>query len=116
MNEFLLIFRRDYTTAESQPSLEELNEHLIRWQEWFGDLARTDKLARQLQRWDGKGRVIGKDKTVSNGPYTEIKESIGGLIIIRATDYQEAEEIAKGCPIFELGGNVEIRMGGLNRE
>lgn len=115
MNEFLLIFRRDYRTEELQPTLEELDQHLSKWQEWFGSLASSDQLARQLQRWDSAGKVIGKDRQVINGPYAEIKESIGGLIIIRAADYAEAAEIAKSCPIFDLGGNVEIRMGGLNR-
>ena len=116
MNEFLLIFRRDYLTEELQPTLEELDQHLLKWQKWFADLALSDQLARQLQRWDGKGKVIGKDKQVMCGPYTESRESIGGLIIIRAADYHEAVQIASGCPIFELGGNVEIRMGGVNRE
>jgi len=116
MNEFLLIFRRDYLTQDLQPTFEQLDRHLQRWQEWFSLLATEDRLARQLQRWDVNGKVISKSGQVSEGPYTEVKESIGGLIIIRADDYSQAVEIAKGCPIFELGGNVEIRMGGLNRE
>jgi len=116
MNEFLLIFRRNYLTNGYQPTFEQLDQHLARWQEWFSQLATQDRLARQLQRWDGNGKVITKDKTVKDGPYMELKESIGGLVIIRAIDYQEAIDIAMGCPILELGGNVEIRMGGVNRE
>ncbi|RBQ06764.1 YciI family protein [Pedobacter miscanthi] len=115
MNEFLLIFRRDYQTSSRQPPLEQLEDHLARWQSWFSELASSDKLARQLQRWDGQGRIITKDRIVSPGPYVELKESVGGLLIIKADDYAEAVEIARACPIFELGGNVEIRMGGLNR-
>jgi hypothetical protein len=46
---------------------------------------------------------------VINGPYAEIKEAIGGMIFVKAADYDEAAEIAKGCPILEAGGNVEIR-------
>lgn len=110
MNEFLLIFRRDFTTKEIQPSPEELQQHLKSWQEWFGNIAAQDKLARPLQRWDGIGKIVTNSKGVTNGPYAEIKESIGGLIIIKAKDYDEASEIAKGCPVLQLGGNVEIRM------
>lgn len=110
MNEFLLIFRRDFTTQEVQPSPEELQQHLKSWQEWFGSIASQDKLARPLQRWDGAGKIVNNSKGVTNGPYAEIKESIGGLIIIKAKDYDEATEIAKGCPVLQLGGNVEIRM------
>lgn len=109
MNEFLLIFRRDYTTKEVQPSPEELQQHLQQFQTWFGELAAQDKLARKLQRWDGQGTIVDS-KGITNGPYAEIKESIGGLIIIKAKDYDEAAAIAKGSPILQLGGTVEIRM------
>ena len=110
MNEFLLIFRRDFTTKELQPSPEELQASIKTWQDWFGGIAAQNKLARPLQRWDGVGKVVKHNKSLTNGPYAEIKETIGGLIIIRALDYDEASEIAKGCPILQLGGNVEIRM------
>jgi len=116
MNEFLLIFRRDYLTNEKQPTPEQMEAHLVRWQEWFRTLAAGDHLARQLQRWDNIGKLIHSDGKAAGGPYTEIKESIGGIIIIWASHYDEAIETAKGCPIYELGGNVEIRMGGLSRE
>ena len=46
---------------------------------------------------------------VTNGPYAEIKEILGGLSIIRAESMEEAAEIAKNCPILSVGGNVEVR-------
>lgn len=110
MNEFLLIFRRDFVTKETQPSPEELQQHLQQWQNWLGSLAAQDKLARPLQRWDGKGKLVNSGKGITDGPFVEIKESIGGLIIIKAKDYEEAAEIAQGCPVLNFGGNVEIRM------
>ncbi len=110
MNEFLLIFRRDFKTKETQPSPEELQQHLQQWQNWFGSLASQDKLARPLQRWDGQGKLVNSNKGITDGPFVEIKESIGGLIIIKAKDYDEAAEIAQGCPVLNFGGNVEIRM------
>jgi len=110
MNEFLLIFRRDFSTKEDRPSPEQLQNSLERWQDWFGGIAAQNKLARPLQRWDGKGKVVKPTKVVTDGPYAEIKESIGGMIFVKAEDYDEAAEIAKGCPILDLGGNVEIRM------
>ncbi|MNY83060.1 YCII-related domain protein [compost metagenome] len=54
--------------------------------------------------------MVKSDKHVINGPFVEIKESIGGLVIIKAESYEDAVEIAQGCPILEFGGNVEIRM------
>jgi len=111
MKEFLFLFRRDFNTRENQPTPEELKMHLDHWQEWFGRLAEQGILARPPQQWDGQGRIVSQGKSVVNGPYAEIKESIGGMIIIKAADYEAAEKIAMGCPILELGGTVEIRMG-----
>ncbi|MEJ2902496.1 YciI family protein [Pedobacter panaciterrae] len=110
MNDFLLIFRRDFTNKDAQPSPEELQNSIKAWQNWFGGIAAQNKLSRPLQRWDIAGKVVKSNKHVINGPFVEIKESIGGLIIVRAENYEEAVEIAQSCPILELGGNVEIRM------
>jgi hypothetical protein len=46
---------------------------------------------------------------IADGPYTEIKESIGGYSIIKAGSLDEATEISKGCPVFLNGGSVEVR-------
>lgn len=109
MEEFLLIFRRDFTSKEEQPSPAQMQNHLNKWQEWFKNLTIEDKLSRPLQRWDRDGKIVMQGKHVINGPYAEIKESIGGMIFVKAGNYDEAVEIAHGCPILEFGGNVEIR-------
>ena len=110
MKEFLFLFRRDFTTREKQPTPEEFKAHLDRWHEWLGNLAEQGILARPVQQWDAEGRVVSQGKSVVNGPYAEIKESIGGMILIKAADYEVAEKIAMCCPILELDGTVEIRM------
>jgi hypothetical protein len=72
-------------------------------------IAAQNKLVGPPKRWDGDGRII-KQNTVINGTYAEIKESIGGLFIIRAENYDDTVEIAKGCPILQWGATVEVRM------
>lgn len=116
MNDFLLIFRRDFTSKEAQPSPEQMQSSVNEWKNWFGGIAAQNKLARPLQRWDLDGKVVKPNKHVTNGPFVEIKESIGGLIIIKANDYDEAVEIAQGCPILKLGGTVEVRMATSSEE
>ena len=54
--------------------------------------------------------VSGANKTVTDGPYTEGKEVVGGFFIINANSLDEAAEIAKGCPDFEQGGSVQVRQ------
>jgi len=67
-------------------------------------------LAAKPRRWDTDGRVVKQNNAVNNGPYSEKKESIGGLVLIKAKDYDEAVAIAKECPIVQYGAIVEVRM------
>ena len=110
MNEFLLIFRRDYTTKALQPTAEQLQIHLKHWDDWFAYLTDKDILARPVKKLDAGGVLLGNN-TETNGPYRKMNESIGGFIIIKATDYEAAIKIAEGCPVLELGGSVEVRLG-----
>lgn len=48
-------------------------------------------------------------EAVVDGPFAETKESVGGYYLITAADLDEAAMIAKGCPILETGGLVEVR-------
>jgi hypothetical protein len=107
MNEFFLVFHRD---DEIQPSPERIQIYLKTWQQWLVSLAAQNILASQLKRWDIKGRVLNHEKKVTESAYTELNRAIDGIISVYATDYEEAKEIARGCPVLELGGIVEIRM------
>jgi hypothetical protein len=109
MNEFLLVIHRDLKSKDASPSPEQMQAAIKPFQDWIGGIAAQNKLVGSPKRWDGDGRVI-KQNTVINGPYAEIKESIGGLFLIRAEDYDDAVEIAKGCPVLQWGATVEVRM------
>jgi hypothetical protein len=108
MSEFLLVFRRDYQTPELQPSTEQRREHLKHWADWFRSLAAQNKLAHPVQRLDSEGKVL-TGQQVASGPFTACQNSVGNLVLLRARDYQEAVELAQGCPVLDLGGTVEIR-------
>ncbi len=53
--------------------------------------------------------VSGTKKTVTDAPFGEANEIIGGCTIVQAKDITEAVEIAKGCPILESHANIEVR-------
>ena len=110
MNEFLLVFRSNYNTKKV-PVTEQIKLHLKHWDDWLDNLAAQNILARPFQCIDAQGIIVSPDSTATSGPYIELKESIAGLIVIKANDYEEALKIAQGCPILEVGGNVEIRLG-----
>jgi len=46
---------------------------------------------------------------VTDGPFAEAKDLVGGYTLIEAKDLAEAAELSKGCPIFERNGFVEVR-------
>jgi hypothetical protein len=109
MNDFAIIIHRDLVSKEASPSPEQMQAAIKPFQDWIGSIAAQNKLVAPPKRWETNGRVI-KGNSVTNGPYAEIKESVGGIILIRAVDYDEAVEIAKGCPILDWGATVEVRM------
>jgi hypothetical protein len=109
MSEYLLIFRggkgldRDVTT-------EEWRDDMKKWMEWMGSLSEKGKLGpSQPLKPDGKV-VKGTAKLVTDGPFMEGKEMVGGYLICKAENYDEALEISKGCPILLVdSGSVEVR-------
>ncbi len=109
MKEFLLIFRRDATPLETVLSPDQMQAMMKPWQDWMGSIAAQNKLVDAGNRLESEGRVVKSDKLVTNGPYVEIKEAIGGYTIIKAKSLDEAAEISKSCPILNMGGNVEVR-------
>jgi hypothetical protein len=84
---------------------------MARWQAWFKDMTEKGQLKnRGLPLDRSSGRVVGpKKKTVTDGPYVESKEVVGGFSIIEARDLARAADIASGCPILDIGGSVEVR-------
>ncbi|MCW3071247.1 MAG: transcription initiation protein [Bacteroidetes bacterium] len=108
MKEFLLIFR-NASGQQSQMSPEQLQAMMKPWQDWMGGIAAQNKLVSPGNRLEADGRVVKPDNVVTNGPYVEIKEAVGGYIIIRAASLDEAAAISKGCPILTVGGTVEVR-------
>jgi hypothetical protein len=110
MKEFLLIYRRE-AAAESgaQWSPERIQALMKPWADWLGSLAAQNKLVDRGNRLDGDGSVVKPENVITNGPYVEMKEAVGGYSIIKAKDLKEAAELAKGCPILTVGGSVEVR-------
>ena len=79
------------------------------WQDWMGSLAAQNKLADRGNRLQVDGRVLKPENVITNGPYVEVKEALGGYIVVWAASLDEAAQLAKGCPIIAAGGSVEIR-------
>ena len=109
MKEFLMVFRRDPEISEGPLSPEQLQAIMKPWQDWMGSIAAQNKLVSSGNRLAPEGRVVKPDNVITNGPYVEVKEAVGGYIIVKANSLDEATALADGCPILARGGNVEVR-------
>lgn len=107
MSEFMMIFRHT-PNLEHQPTPEEIQESIKQWQDWIGGIAAQGKFV-STSRLGYEGKTLQPNKVVTDGPYAEIKEIIGGNIVVKASSLEEALQMAEGCPVLQYGGNVEIR-------
>src|ERR1044072_1554359 len=99
MKEFLLVFRREATPG-SQLSPEQIQQMMKPWQDWIGSIAAQNKLIDRGNRLEAVGKVVKPNNVITNGPYVEMKEAVGGYTLIKANDLDDATAIAKSCPIF----------------
>jgi hypothetical protein len=111
MKDFLLIYRTDENTMNALPkrSPEEMQVSMKRWMDWIGGIAAQNKLTDRGNRLAASGKVVKTGDVIADGPYTEIKECIIGYSIVKTTSIEAAAELAKGCPVLAIGGNVEVR-------
>jgi len=110
MSEFVLLYRNTLEARRDSHSPEKAQQTMKKWRTWFDDMTRKGCLKNIGQPLDDAGKVVGgKTKMVTDGPYAETKDVIGGYSLIEAGSLDEAAKIAAGCPIIENGGSVEVR-------
>jgi hypothetical protein len=109
MANFMYLFRGNQTALRSM-SPEQMQQTMKKWMDWKDTLEKNGHIKQLGERLDGTGKVVrGKSKAVTDGPYVEAKDSIGGYMLVEAKNMDQAVELAKGCPILESDGTVEIR-------
>jgi hypothetical protein len=108
MAKFLFIYR-NVKESYGTMSPEEMQQMLQKWSTWISG---GIKAGWMVQAGDGlktEGRVVNAKKLITDGPFAEAKEIVGGYSVIQAETIDAAAEQAKGCPIFLRGGSVEVR-------
>jgi hypothetical protein len=112
MPDFILLLHRPAGPPPTLPpdQMAAITKDYMGWsdrQRADGRLKAGEKLtfdAGRVLRSTG-GRVMTTD-----GPFAESKELLGGFFLITARDYNEACDIAQGCPHFKYGGSIEVRQ------
>ena len=93
----------------SHLSPEDQQAHMQKWFAWVEKLSQEKKYVAGEAVLPGGKTILGSIKSVTDGPYAEGKEIVGGFFVVEAKDLNEAVEMAKACPDYELGGIVEVR-------
>lgn len=110
MADYLLLFRGgEAHRIEDRSDPEKWQAHLQEWMRWMNDLTEQGKFVGAQPLKSAGKTVTGMAKVVTDGPFIEGKELVGGYLICKAQSFDEAVEIAKGCPILSYDGIVEVR-------
>jgi len=113
MNEYMLIFRHEDGSKIASP--EQMEIWMKQTMDWIGGIAAQNKYVGSNGLPMEGAKVVHHKNVVTNGPFGDLKETIGGYIIVKAKDVNEAVEFAKGCPVLQGEGNtVEVRRVGHN--
>ena len=109
MSNFLFLFRGG-DDSFNKLSQEEKQAHMQVWQTWMGGLQEKGQLI-DGEPLSGEGMVVkNRGEVITNGPFAEGAEMVGGYLIISADNLDHAVEISKGCPIFDYeGSTTEVR-------
>jgi hypothetical protein len=107
MTHFLYVFRNGLPMSTTSPS--EMQVQMQKWRAWMTDLGQKGHLKGGEPLEDGGKVVRGKAKVITDGPYAEAKDVVGGYLIVAAESLDHAVTLSKGCPIFDVDGTVEVR-------
>ena len=108
MADYLFLFRGGAARREASP--EDMQANMRRWGAWFEELTKKGHYHGSGAPLENTGRVVSDNKSgVTDGPFVESKDLVGGYALITANSIDDAATIARDCPIFEYDGFVEVR-------
>ena len=105
----LLLHDNPKKWAEASP--EEMQKAIMKYRGWGEKLKSLGVYQGSNKLMDDGGKVMrGKNPRVTDGPYSEAKEVLGGYFAVEAATYDAAIDLARDCPHLEYGGTIEVRM------
>ena len=112
MSEFVLLYRSTPEAHhEAMGTPERAQKSMEKWRHWMNDMTQKGQLKNIGQPLQRSGSVVrGRAKSVTDGPYIETKEALGGYSVIDADSADEAVDIAKTWPGVDRGWiTIEVR-------
>lgn len=109
MANFMFVYRGgDDNPAQMSP--EQMQQLMQKWNDWIGMGFQQGWMVDPGDALLPEGRTVNAKKVVSDGPFVEAKELVGGYSIVKADSIAAACEFAKSCPALLYGGTVEVRQ------
>jgi len=107
MEKFMLIFQGGMSPHTS-PEL--MQAQMGKWMAWIDKLNKNGNYVAGEPLLPGGKLIKGKNKTITDGPYTEGKEVVGGFFLIKAENMDEAVKICDDYPDYEQDGSIQVRQ------
>ncbi|MEM6690169.1 MAG: YciI family protein [Planctomycetota bacterium] len=107
-SKFMFVYRSAQDASAAPPSPEEMQQIMTAWHQWFEAIG--DSLVDGGDWLLPVGKQVQADGTISDGPFIEGKEMVGGYTIVKAESIDAAVALSRGCPVFHAGGWVEVRL------
>ena len=108
MDEYAIIMRHEDGSKIASP--EQMQIWMKQTMDWVAGIAAKNKYVSGTGLLFDDAKVVAHNNIVTNGPFGDIKETIGGFMIVKADSVEEAVEFAKGSPVLQGEGNtVEVR-------
>lgn len=108
MAKFLFIYR-GCEDRPAQISPQEMQQIMNKWNAWIAEGMQKGWMLSPGDALMSEGKVVHPKNVVTDGPFVESKEIVGGYSVIEAETLAAATELAKGCPGLQTGGKVEVR-------
>lgn len=108
-SDFMLLLRQPNTGPHPGPA--EMGKIMARFTTWM-DVMTKKGIVLGTAGLEVSGKIIrgpGDAIVVTDGPYAEATEVIGGYVLIEAADINAAVEIARDCPGLDYRMAVEVR-------
>lgn len=105
-NEYLLLFRGGANPEDMTP--EQMRTTMGNWMSWMKGLRKRKQLIGGNPLQDG-GKLLSGLKGKKVTPFKDAADTVGGYMLIKASNLAEATKISKNCPIFNNGGTLELR-------
>jgi hypothetical protein len=111
MAKYMLLLH-DNPASYASLSPEEMQKVVEKFMAWGDRMRKAGVLRDGNKLVDDAGKVMRKNGSqirVTDGPYSETKEILGGYYMVEADSYEQVVELAQDSPAFDYGGTIEVR-------